>query len=187
MVGRTNMGKGAGPKGTRLRASHKDGPQRIRINGAWWSDEAEALFLNHLAASCNVAASAAAAGFSANTAYNHRRCDPAFARKWQAALDQGYARLEMELVRHASSMVENFEVDPDAPFKQMTMREAIHLLALHRRHQGQPAAALSRQVRPLDEVRDSILRKLDAIEQLRLSGARPEDALLDIGAIRADE
>lgn len=181
------MGKGAGPKGTRLRASHKDGPQRIRVNGAWWTDEAEVLFLNHLAASCNVSAAAAAAGFSAVTVYNHRRCDPAFARKWQAALDQGYARLEMELVRHASAMVENFEVDPDAPFKQMTMREAIHLLTIHHRRRDVPAAALSRQVRPLDDVRDSILRKLEAIEQLRLSGADPEQAVIEIGAVRAEE
>jgi len=171
------MGKGTGPKGTRLRASHKDGPQRIRINGAWWTDESEQLFLNHLGSSCNVSASAAAAGFSAVTAYNHRRCDPAFARKWQIALDQGYARLEMELVRHAAAMVENFEVDPDAPFKQMTMREAIHLLSIYHRRRDQPASGLSDRTRSLDEVRDSILRKLEAIEQLRLSGASPDDVI----------
>lgn len=171
------MGKGEGPAGTRLRPSHKDGPQRIRSNGAWWTDEAEALFLSHLASSCNVAASAAAAGFSAVTAYNHRRCDPAFARKWQAALDQGYARLEMELVRHAADMVENFEVDPDAPFKQMSMREAIHLLAIHQRRRDQPAASLAARPRSLDQARDSILRKLEAIEVCRRSGLHPDEIL----------
>lgn len=181
------MGKGQGPAGTRLRASHKDGPQRIRINGAWWTDESEALFLTHLSSSCNVAASASAAGFSANTAYNHRRCDPAFARKWQAALDQGYARLEMELVRHAGSMVEHLEVDADAPFKQMTMAEAIHLLTIYHRRRSQPASALTNAPRPLDEVRDSILRKLDAIEALRAAGVSPEEVLAEPKLLRADE
>lgn len=171
------MGNGNGPKGTRLRPSHKDGPQRIRINGAWWTDEAEALFLSHLASSCNVAAAAAATGFSAATVYNHRRCDPAFARKWQAALDQGYARLEMELVRHAADMVQNFEIAPDAPFRQMTMREAIHLLAIHQRRRDQPAATLAARPRSLDQARDSILRKLDAIEACRRSGVKPADLL----------
>lgn len=177
------MGKGEGPTGTRLRPSHKNGPQRIRINGAWWTDEAEALFLAHLAGSCNVSAAAAATGFSAVTAYNHRRCDPAFARKWQAALDQGYARLEMELVRHAADMVENFEIDPDAPFKQMSMREAIHLLAIHQRRHDQPAATLAPRPRSLDQARDSILRKLDAIEVCRRAGVRPDEVLDPISSL----
>ena len=44
----------AGPAGTALRASGKDGPQLIASSGKRWTDEAEARFLDSLAASCNL-------------------------------------------------------------------------------------------------------------------------------------
>ena len=109
MAGQTGMGKGRGQQGTRFRPDHKDGAQRIRINGCWWSDEAERIFLDHLAASCNISGSAAAAGFSAVTVYNHRRSDPGFSARWQEALEQGYARLEMALVRTATDYLEGLD------------------------------------------------------------------------------
>ncbi|MCY7280166.1 MAG: hypothetical protein LH610_04590 [Sphingomonas bacterium] len=91
-----------GPPGTIVRASGKDGPQRVASTGARWTDEAEALFLDHLAASCNVTASAASAGFSKEALYRRRRTDPDFADRWQAALEQGYVRLEMMLLHGAT-------------------------------------------------------------------------------------
>jgi len=50
--------------GTILRAGGKDCPQLIGSSGARWTDAAEALFLDHLAASCNVTAAAGATGVS---------------------------------------------------------------------------------------------------------------------------
>ena len=86
----------------------KDGPQVIRGTGKRWSEEAEAVFLDHLAASCNVTVSAKEAGFSPEAIYRRRRNDPAFAQRWQAALEQGYARIEALLVQRATEALEGF-------------------------------------------------------------------------------
>ena len=158
--------------GTVLRAGGKDGPQRVRVAGKWWTPEVEAAFLDHLAASCNVAWSAAQTGFSAVTVYNHRRTDPAFARRWQDALDDGYIRLETELLGTAVGYVERLRADDELPLKHMSVREAVSLLNRHGR--GDPATRGGRfQARPrsLDEVRDSILAKLEAIEAARRAEA----------------
>lgn len=173
MTGRTSMGKGQGPRGTRLRAEHKDGPQRIRVSGAWWTDEAERIFLDHLAASCNVSAAAAASGFSAVTAYNHRRNDPGFAARWQAALDQGYARLEMELVRTANDYLEGLDIS-ELPIRGMTVRDAVTILGMHRAKGARDGrgARFSHGGRALDDVRTSILGKLE-----RIAAALPPDEL----------
>jgi hypothetical protein len=70
--------------------------QRMRRNQ--FSRERKEVFLAHFAATCDVSASAAAAGVCESTVYEHRRSDPAFALAWQEALEQGYARLEAEAV-----------------------------------------------------------------------------------------
>jgi hypothetical protein len=173
------MGKGQGPRGSRLRPDHKDGPQRIRISGAWWSDEAERIFLDHLAASCNVSASAAAAGFSAVTVYNHRRSDPGFAARWQEALDQGYARVEMELVRTATDYLAGLDLS-DLPLKGMTVRDAVTILGMHRvRGSGDGRGPrFSSTPRGLDEVRESIILKLE-----RIASALPPDEFKRIAQV----
>lgn len=165
----TNNDSGrCGPPGIILRASGKDGPQRVRVAGKWWTEEAEQIFLDHLAASCNVSWSAAEAGFSTVTVYNHRRTDPAFAAKWEAALEQGYVRLETELVGTAGAYLDRLKLDPDLPLKAVTMRDAISLLGMHRtRGLGAGPGRFQARPRTLDEVRDSILAKLEAIEVAR--------------------
>ena len=96
----------SGPTGTILRAGGKDGPQCVRSRGERWTDAAEAVFLDHLAASCNITAAAEASGFTTFSAYRRRRRDAAFAQRWQAALEQGYVRIEMALVRRAAEALE---------------------------------------------------------------------------------
>lgn len=59
-----------------------------------WPD----IFLNHLAETSNVKASAAAASVTQTLVYKRRRTDPAFAQAWYAALAEGYDTLEMELL-----------------------------------------------------------------------------------------
>lgn len=165
-------GEGRGPAGTIIRASGKDGPQVIRSRGHRWTDEAETIFLDHLAASCNVKLSADASGFSTVAIYNRRRSDPGFAERWQAALEQGYARIEMALVKSATDALEGLKLDPDTPIPAMTVKDAINILQLHSasvrggnaRHPGWLA-----RPRSLDEVRESILKKLAAFEAARAS------------------
>lgn len=158
-------GKQPAPAGSRLRADHKDGPQRIRSNGSKWSDRSEAIFLDHLAATCNVAWAAAQAGFSTMTPYYHRRKDASFAQRWDAALDHGYARLEIELVRTATDYLACVDIDPTTPIRPMTVKEAILILGMHRRRGGENGVRGRFKAVPpsLDQVRDSILLKLEKI------------------------
>lgn len=158
-----------GPAGTRLSLTGKDGPQVLRTTGKRWSIEAERLFLDHLYATCNVSAAAAHAGFSAVAIYGRRKRDPAFAQAWQAALDNGYVRIETALVRVAADTLEGVAHDPGAPFPPMTVSEALAVLKNHRaavkgegRQGGWPA-----RPRSLDDMRASILAKFDAIEAAR--------------------
>ncbi|WP_444857355.1 hypothetical protein [Sphingosinicella sp.] len=177
------------PAGTCLRASGKDGPQLIRSAGARWTDEAEGVFLDRLAASCNVSYAAACAGFSTVTAYRRRRRDPGFAERWQAALAQGYARLEAGLLRAACATFAAderpdeegedalFVPDPEIPFLPMSVAEAIAILKLHRASvDGAPARYPGWRGRPrsLEEVHASILTKLHAIEAQRRGEGPPE-------------
>lgn len=59
-----------------------------------WPD----IFINHLAETSNVKASADAANVSQALVYKRRRTDPGFAQRWYAALAEGYDTLEMELL-----------------------------------------------------------------------------------------
>ncbi|MBO0749931.1 MAG: hypothetical protein J2O44_05835 [Porphyrobacter sp.] len=153
-----------GHSGTTIRGG-KDGLQIVRSEGARWTEEAEAEFLDHLAASCNVTLSAKATGFSREAIYKRRRHDPAFAARWQAALEQGYARIEMLLVQRATDVLERQVPDPDTPLADMSTRDAIAILQLHRTSVKGEGRAPGWRGRPrsLDEMRDSILAKLEAI------------------------
>lgn len=158
-----------GPPGTRVRVSRNHGPQIIASGGKCWTDEAERLFLDHLATSCNVRESAVAAGFSAVTVYAKRRADPGFAERWQAALEQGYLRIEMLLVQRAGQVLDEGIPDPTAPLAEMTVKDAITVLQLHRAAVKGTGRLGGRRARPrsLAEVTDSILTKLEAIEVAR--------------------
>lgn len=156
------------PAGTILRASGKDGPQIVRSRGRRWTDAAEEIFIDRLAASCNVSWAAQECGFSTVAIYNRRRRDPAFADRWAAALAQGVARLDMMLVRTAEDFLEGRAPDPGSPFAAMTIRDAVSILKLHKPGvEGRPARYPGWRGRPrsLEEMRGSILAKFEAIER----------------------
>lgn len=165
--GRTNGGK---PAGAGVRFAGKGGPQIARTGGSYWTDEAEGAFLDALGASCNVRTAAAAIGYTTATLYWRRRRDPAFAERWQAALSQGYSRIEALLLERAEDALEGRMPDPTIPIPAMTVKEAMELLRMHHaavngrgpRTPGRPA-----RVRTIDEVRGSIRRKIAAIKNAR--------------------
>ena len=68
------------------------------------------------------------AGFSKVAVYRRRRVDPGFAERWQAALEQGYVRIETALVGAAGDVMEGRVPDPETPFPEMTVRDAITIL-----------------------------------------------------------
>lgn len=146
----------------------KHGVQRVRTC-VQWCDEREEAFLDALAASCHVTRAAEEAGVSHTSVYRQRRTSAGFAVKWQAALEQGYARLEIEMVRAATEAVTGVDYDADRPIGPMTAETALNLLKLHRasvtgmgRRSGWAAP-----VRSIDEVGESILRKIRVIREMR--------------------
>ena len=80
-------------------------------------------FLEALAESSNVTASAIRANVPLRTVYKVRRADAAFAVEWQLALHEGYDMLEMELLGYLR--------DPQ-PERKMDVAAAMRLLAAHR-------------------------------------------------------
>ena len=64
-------------------------------------------FLEHLAATCNVTASAAVAEVSVSTVYANRMKDAEFRDGWRAALEQGHAQLEAALLARAARQKES--------------------------------------------------------------------------------
>ena len=152
----------------------RHGVQRMRTY-VQWCDEREEAFLDALAASCHVIWAAEEAGVSHSSVYRQRRTNAAFAVKWQAALVQGYARLEIEMVRAAIEAVTGVDYDADRPIGPMSAETALALLKLHRASVtgvGQ-RSGWAAPVRSIDEVGESILRKIRVIRDLR---AREEGA-----------
>lgn len=166
-------GTGDGPPGTILRPSVR-GPQVVRQTGSRWTDESERLFLDELGATCNVERAARAAGFCNATAYRRRATDPGFAELWRVALAQGFDRLEMLLVQRATELLEGRLPNPDHPIPPMTVAEVIRIVQVHRatvrdtggRRPGRPLPP-----RTLDQMRGSIIAKLEAIEGAERAGS----------------
>lgn len=162
-------GRVAGPEGHCIRASGKDGPQIVQCSESSWNDVKAEKFLNALGASCNVTHAAAQSGMSKGTLYWRRRTDPGFAAQWQAALEQGYVRIEMLMLDNAENALSGKAPDPDCPIPPMTVKEAINLLQLHRaavHKDGNRRKKWNARPRELEEVRKSILVKLEAIAHL---------------------
>ncbi|MBA2920109.1 hypothetical protein GON01_00205 [Sphingomonas sp. MAH-20] len=161
------MPKAPKPVGERIVIGKSGHPQSVSSGRYFWSDKAEQVFLDHLAATCNVQASADAAGFSNVAVYRRRRKWPGFAERWDAALAQGYARLEAVMLANAADTMEGLPPDPDMPIPPMSVADALNLLRLHRAavKGGSPQTYRHRKMKSLDDVRASIVRKLEAIER----------------------
>jgi len=111
--------------------------KRMRRNR--FTRERKALFLGHLAATCDVQAACREAGICSWTAYEHRRTDPAFADGWRRARETGCALLEAEALRRRLAAMEriDFEIG-EAPSTQDRIEDdlefwrTMHLLNAHK-------------------------------------------------------
>ncbi len=89
-------------EGEEVRGGNKRRVQvRKVVRGNFGAAERQ-VFLDHLAACCNVTRAAAAAGVGVSTVYDARRRDPAFAEAWDQAIEAGYATLEALLIERAA-------------------------------------------------------------------------------------
>lgn len=158
------------PQGRAARPAKNGQTRIVRTAGYRWSAAAEAVFLEELAATANVRAAAEAAGFSTPAIYKRRMKEVGFAARWQAALEQGVARIEMALVHSAAASMEGLPVAGDHPIPAMSVADALNVLRLHRAavHGGKPQRYAWRAEMPSAEaVRAEILRKLAVLRRAR--------------------
>jgi hypothetical protein len=151
-----------------VRGSRGRRTQIARSRLKQWSPRVETRFLAKLAASCNVKAACAEVGMTPASAYGHRNRWPAFLRRWDEALENGYIRLEGTLVANAANLYSHEEYPLDHPLPDMTTAQAIHLLHMHKHGVLGIGKRPGRLAGPpdMDEVRKSILRKIEAIARL---------------------
>lgn len=126
-----------------------DGSQRAPAPSHW-----KRMFLEALAETSNVTASAGRAGISSREVYKLRREDMEFGRQWQAALYEGYVNLEMEVLGYLR--------DPE-PARKMDVANALRLLAAHKETVAKEQAVRTNV--STAEVRASIDRKVEEIRQ----------------------
>lgn len=129
--------------------------------------EARGVSRSHLAGSCNVRESAAAAGVAPVNIYELRRKDARFAAEWHEALLAGYQLLETELVGYALTGG-NAAQDIAGAARRIDVDIALKLLSQHRN-----ALLGQRRPKPLtkratsEETDRAILKKLDALDRAR--------------------
>jgi hypothetical protein len=170
--------KGTGGSGALRQAQGERKTRRVQIARArlrQWTPRVEERFLAALAATCNVKAGCAEVGLTAASAYNHRKRWPAFARRWDEALEIGYAQLECGLVEAACNLFSaGSEADPEdrrpvevGPIRAMTAAHAIHLLHMHKHrvHAIGKRPGLRAREPDIEDVRAEILRKVAAMER----------------------
>ena len=131
MAGKAVPAGAAVTKGVVRQAKNRN-TKIIRTIGKRWSQAAETAFLEELAATANVRAAAAAAGFSTVAIYNRRKKWPGFAAEWDECLEQGYVRIETMLVELATDSLRAEAIRGDGPAPAMTVAEALNLLRVHR-------------------------------------------------------
>ena len=164
-MGRQKGGGRCGPKGSIARAGGKDGPQIVYSDGHRWTDEAEQIFLDCLAASNNARWSADQCGFSTAAIYARARRDPGFHERMAAARAMAKDRIDEGLYRAAEDFLAGKAPDPDAPLVVTSVEQALAIQKLNNPAQTGEGRRPAWPARPrtLDEMRGSILKKLSAI------------------------
>lgn len=158
--------------------------RRIRRDG--WTKAARAVFLDHLAATCNVRASAQAAGRGYHSVYGLRRRDPDFAAAWEAAIETGYARLEAMMLARASGTGGTAAIDnaidpetlPEPPdIDRMDSEMGMRLLALHRKRGPNDRGRKPFRRVSQSEVEQALLKRLKALHNRMVKEGRSNAGL----------
>ena len=128
----------------------------------------EARILQALSQSCNVTLAVRAADTTAAAAYRHRLQWPEFAQRWDEALEEGYDRISTLIVANAGKMLGDEDLIPEVEPPGVTADIAIQALHLYKRQlrgggEGRRTRGWWRRPRTLDEIRQSILTKLECI------------------------
>ena len=156
-------------------AGRKIGVQLRRQRRDGWTLKRRALFLSVLQESCNVQEASRVAGITSGRAYDLRARDPGFAAQWAEALEQGYAELEMTLLRQAIHGTETTEIVDDGKGEGVQRVKKVHsyphavALRLFLAHKGAVSAFREEHgiSRPgSDEVRAEIEQRIAAMRPM---------------------
>jgi hypothetical protein len=142
-----------------------------------WTPAKRAAFLEHLAATCNIAASARAVGMAPRGAHALKARDAVFAADWAAAIEAAYETLEARLLAYALGEAEGeveaeseAEADGDAEAElrgaHFDPRVAVQALGFRKRGGsavGAGAGTLRKRV-SLAELEAVLVARLDALD-----------------------
>lgn len=82
---------------------------------------------------CNARAAYTAVGLTKGLAYAHRKRWPAFAARWDEAVDAGYERIDGGLTANAIRLFEPHLPEPDLALPRMTVDDVIRIVRVHDR------------------------------------------------------
>lgn len=146
-----------------------------------WTARTERAFLDHLSLTANVRAAAEAAGVSASGAWLRRRRMPDFAQAWAEAVEDGHARIELLLMERGAEMLggDDEEDRGGDGAARAAFDPQIAMWLLKRQDQRRAGTvrrgrAWEREV-PIEEVRASIMRKVEAMARANARGLRGGD------------
>lgn len=129
-----------------------------------WTAEKETRFLSVLAGTANVKMALGEVGMSSAGLYKRRQARPAFRAAWDMALNEGYARLEAEMLARAiNGGPGGWDGAADPTLKPLADSTILGLLTAHARR---VAAIREREAEKLaqgdvEKLRAAIRKKLD--------------------------
>jgi molybdenum-dependent DNA-binding transcriptional regulator ModE len=160
-AGKARLKKAAGQELVLRRTRHGD--KLVRASPDRWSAKAEATFLAELRRTGCVRWAAAACGLSTNALYYRRKTYSDFAERWAAA--EAEARVRIPALLTAATIA---SLDPEVAGEDLPRVNVDQAIAIARLKCGDGAAGRKGRSAPaeppIEEVRASIMRKLDAIE-----------------------
>ncbi|KQM73949.1 hypothetical protein ASE72_05150 [Sphingomonas sp. Leaf20] len=151
-----------------------------------WTPAKRAAFLEHLAGTCNIAASARAVGMAPRGAHALKARDAVFAADWAAAIEAAYETLEARLLAYAlgeaegeaeaeAARVADRVADGDAAAESrgahFDPRVAVQALGFRRRDAAAGGRGPSCKRATIAEVEAALVARLDAIARRGQAGA----------------
>ena len=143
-----------------------------RVNSARWTEARERKFFDELVASANVRRAAEAAGVSTNAVYARRAKSAVFRRRWDQALANGRAAIEMSLVAEAKRSMDPDEMDLPAPEPRVSVSEAIKITQMNQAAGGRGRGGAAAHEEDEAEAREQQMEELRARLQMKLERLR---------------
>ena len=171
-----------GPKGQFVAKGGGGADAAAPAKAGKWTAEKEGRFFHALAMVCNVSAALRAVGLQSESrrVYDRKRTDARFAARWEAAIRESYALLELEMLERSRFPGRGKpKTEVEKRLREIPTALALQLLRLHQSRKAAPAAAATSSGRRFSRAEGARLRraieaKLDALEaRLRERDARP--------------